>query len=253
VLWKASTHQCFRKANIDPSRCSSDPNFVLYLRTDPNRPPAAPRAAASMTSAKCSAMMRDRNHKFYGIWAAQGWSFRQRGEAACWGDGNWFGWVAAASNCQQNWGNNLNAPTVFGFSESMAAYCNSRGGGNNGDPGSACPAAKLNILRIGDWNMCRNAEWMICVIQGQANWGGGGSGDIVFTMSPSMLDMDREGFNDRQGFYSENDIYFLEICTLNEMCSNYEEMFSAAVGDTFRCKFDRERWMAAARDMRQLG
>ena len=27
--------------------------------------------------------------------------------------------------------------------------------------------------------------------------------------------------------YAENDIYYLEVCTLNEMCSNYEEILSS--------------------------
>ena len=142
VLWKAAGGECYRKRNIDPRRCSADPNFVLFLRTDANRPPSAPKMDASYTSEKCTAMMRDPSHKFYGIWDMGGWGWRNHGEAACWGDGNWFNWVAGGNHCDQSWGNNLNAPTVFGFSESMAAYCDSHGGGNQGDPGAACGAAK---------------------------------------------------------------------------------------------------------------
>ena len=136
-----STRECYRKRYIDPRRCSVDPNFVLYLRTDANRPPAPPQMEASYTREKCYLMMRDPTHKFYGMWDPNGWGWRQRGGEACWGDGTWFGWVAGGGNCGQNWGNNLNAPTVFGFSESMAAYCDSHGG-SGGDPGGACMQAK---------------------------------------------------------------------------------------------------------------
>ena len=87
--------------------------------------------------------------------------------------------------------------------------------------------------------------------RGQANWGGGGSGDIIFTLAPNMLMMD--DFNTRPTWYSENDIYFLEVCTLNEMCTNNEDIFKAEVGDTFRCQFDRSKWDRLARDLQSLG
>ena len=126
-----------------------------------------------------------------------------------------------------------------------------RGGGHNGDPGGACMGAGLNILRINDWNMCRNAEWMICVIQGKANWGGGGDGQIVFSLAPSLLDLD--DFNSRPSWYSENDIYYLEVCTLNEMCSNRDELFASQVGDPFYCQWDERQWRQAKQDMMALG
>ena len=98
--------------------------------------------------------------------------------------------------------------------------------------------------------MCRNAEWMVCVIQGKANWGGGGNGEIVFSLAPGMLDM--SDFNHNQGYYKENDIYYLEVCTLNEMCSNREEIFTKSVGDSFFCQFDRQRWRQLKQDMMAL-
>ena len=215
VLFELATQKCFRKANIVPAHCSHDTRFVLYLRTDPNRPPSPPRAVVQgglLDSTKCSAMMRDPKHKFYSLWAQRGWSSRGRGEPACWDvewAPNWFDWVSKGGNCAQNWGPNLNAPTVFGSSESMAEYCNGRVGGNgNGDPGGACNRAGLNILRIGDWNMCRNTEWMVCVVQGKASWGGGTS-EILFTYAPAMLDIN--DFNSRPNWYIENDIYYLEV------------------------------------------
>ena len=100
-------------------------------------------------------------------------------------------------------------------------------------------------------SMCRNAEWMMCVIQGKACRGGGGDGQIVFSLAPATLDM--EDFDSRPGWYTENDIYYLEVCTLNEMCSNRDELFTAEVGDSFFCKLDRQQWQQAKRDMMALG
>ena len=99
--------------------------------------------------------------------------------------------------------------------------------------------------------MCRNAEWMVCVIQGKANWGGGGDGQIIFSIAPSDLDI--EDFDSRVGWYSENDIYYLEVCTLNEMCSNRDELFAAKVGDPFFCKFDLRQWRKTRQDLTRLG
>ena len=253
ILFQKSTTKCFRKTSIIVTRCSRDSDFTLYLRTDPNRPPSAPyvQPAGMMTSETCSAAMRDRNHRFYTIWGDQGWRVRRPGEPACWGDGGWFDWVAGTHNCNQNWGRNLRAPTVFGFKESMEAYCNEAAGNGwheNGNLQGACWDAHLNILRTGSWNMCRNAEWMICIIQ-QA--GAGGDGSIIFSFAPSELDMTDYAYS--QWGYAENDIYYLEVCTLNEMCSNYEEIFMLKVGDKFHCKFDPVRWANYGREMRILG
>lgn len=258
VIYDPANNNCYRKTNIDLHRCPTGGNLNLYLRIEANRPPGAPRpdySATSLNSAKCSAHMRDPRHKFYTIWGRQGWRTRGYGQEACWGDGNWFDWVAGGNNCNQNWGPNLKAPTVFGFAESMEAFCNEKAGRgwtwNSGDPTWACGNAGLNILRTGSWNMCRNAEWMVCVVQGKACWGGGGDGQILFSIAPSMLDM--ADFDSRQGFYSENDIYYLEVCVLNEMCSNHDELFTKAVGEPFFCKFDRQRWLRAKREMLALG
>ena len=70
-----------------------------------------------------------------------------------------------------------------------------------------------------------------------------GNGDIIFTHKPSALDIGL--LNDHDG-YHENDLYYLEVCALNELCGNYEEVFRAEVGETFRCRVDAERWAAAA-------
>ena len=151
---------------------------------------------------------RQPTHKFQSLWAPEGWAVRQRGQPGCWQvdwTTDWFDWIAHTPNCQQPWGNNLNAPTVFGFKESMVDVCHQHGG-YGGDPGGACMSANLNILRLApqDWNVCRNVEWMHCVVQGQGCWGGGCTNEIIFTYSPRELDI--EDFNSRPGYYIENDI-----------------------------------------------
>ena len=212
VLFQPGTGKCYRKANIDPSSCSYDRGFVLYVRTDPNRPPAAPRqvdVSGQLTSAKCTAMMRNPDHKFYRIWSPNGWSVRQPGTAACWDvdwTNDWFDWIANVPNCDQSWGKDANAATVFGFAESMEDYCRQRAGRRRAlEPGWVCDQAGLNILRIGTWNMCRNAEWMMCVVQGNVGLGG----EIIFTLAPRSLDIDY--FKARPYNIVENDIYYLEV------------------------------------------
>ena len=39
---------------------------------------------------------------------------------------------------------------------------------------------------------------------------------------------------------------------LNEMCSNFHEIFEKGEGGRFRCTFDAERWDAFANAMRAL-
>ena len=257
VIFDPQELTCYRKANVDLKRCAPDPKFMLYLRTDANRPPSAPRPenGGYLTQERCHSYMRDPTHKFYAIWSDRGWSWRRHGAPSCFGDGNWFDWVAGGYNCNQKWGSNLKAPTVFGFAETMEAFCNERAGRgwtfSARDPSWACANAGYNVLRTGSWNMCRNAEWMVCVVQGKACWNGGGDGQIIFSLAPSSLDL--EQFDSRPTFYVENDIYYLEVCTLNEMCSNRAEMWNAAMGDPFFCQFDREQWQRAKRDMMALG
>lgn len=43
----------------------------------------------------------------------------------------------------------------------------------------------------------------------------------------------------------------LEVCVLNEMCSNHDEIFQKKVGEPYICKFDHARWSAAAASLQQ--
>ena len=54
--------------------------------------------AGVLTHDKCSAMMRNRQHKFYSLWASIGWKVRTLGQPGCWDVGwtkDWFSWGLA--------------------------------------------------------------------------------------------------------------------------------------------------------------
>jgi len=99
--------------------------------------------------------------------------------------------------------------------------------------------------------MCRNVEWMVCVVEGKASYDRGDrSREIRFTHPPGQLNID--DFNSRPGWYIENDIYYLEVCVLNEMCSNRAEIFTKAEGESFVCEFDAALWAAAGKALTWL-
>ena len=176
--------------------------YLLLIRlqtmkawTAPNHLPKAPLAVPQglLTSKICSNAMRTKNHKFYTMWGEKSLSVRQPSESACWGGGDWFEWAMTKQNCAQPWGRNIASPTVLGFEESMEGYCNKHAGNGwrsndelkDADKpyerpvaiACACGQAQLNILDYDDWNMCRNAEWMMCI---NGN-GAGGDGSFIFT------------------------------------------------------------------------
>lgn len=248
---------CFPKTNLNVLRCGLDGELVLFARRDLNRPPSAPEVVPSgmLTSAKCSAAMRDVDHKFYAIWGEFAWTRRWPGQDACWGDGTWFERVAAAEDCDRGdyyWGNTIRgAASVLGFGYTMQDFCNRQAGLDDDeyiwDLREACTAANLNILRVGFWDMCINVEWAICIIRGDD---AGGDRSLLFTFPPGSLDT--SDYSNDLYTITEDDIYYLEVCTLNEMCENYEEIFTTQLDERFICKFDAARWEAFGREMREL-
>ena len=103
--------------------------------------------------------------------------------------------------------------------------------------------------------MCRNVEWMFCVITGLLS-GRGGGGDILFSLPPKELDVTpfyRGTYFRCCGNYAENDIYYLEVCTLNEVCANKRELFSVDRGDLFRCHLDRKGFESMQQGLMRWG
>jgi len=264
ILFGVTEQKCYRKRAIEPLRCQQDGRFELHVRADafPPRPPSPPRPDKYLTSARCSAMMRDQHHKFWTMWSAAGWQTRQAGQQGCWGwDADaatqFFTSAEQGDTCDGNWNYNNgiglhDAPAVFGFAETMQQFCARNNG--IGDLSAACQAANYNILRVGNWNMCVNVRWMFCATQGKLHGQGQAGGQIIFSLAPKDLDV--ELLNDNLlprccGDYAENDIYYLEVCTLNELCANTDELFTVDIGDPFYCKFDTDRYQELQRVLRQ--
>ena len=202
-------------------------------------------------------MLRERDAKFWTMWGynMQGWTTRHSNkERACWGSSasaatRYFEQAASGSKCSQDWGpTKFDAPAIFGFADTMKDYCKSHGGNGNNDLQGACSEAKFNILRVGGWNMCKNMEWMFCAIKGRLLQGGkegSHGGAIVFSKAPKELDLapfSKGTYFRCCGDYAESDIYYLEVCVLNEMCSNRNELFALNAGDTFHCHFDTAQY-----------
>ena len=192
-------------------------------------------------------------HKFRILWSETGWHTRGGpNEPSCWGADlqGWLEHVAKAEGCRRHWGGLGTAyPTVFGYKETMESYCNDENGrGWNwwGDVAGCCGDAHFNVLRIPDWEMCKNVEWMWCVIRGA-------SGEIRFTKEPAYIDASLSShYSDNMYGFEENDIYALELCLLNEMCVNGDEIFAKRVGEPFHCVPDEGKWQSFGRDLLEL-
>ena len=67
---------------------------------------------------------------------------------------------------------------------------------------------------------------------------------LIFSLAPNSLDLapfyvrGGTGAYQGDGYYSENDIYYLELCVLNEICANRAQLFALDSGDAFKCDFD---------------
>lgn len=220
MLWRGSDTkapalwgECYRKTNIRLDLCVSAADFTMHIRvvTQPPPPPlssppppppphpphlpsspsvprlVAPLAGAVLSSAQCSAAMRSVQHKFRILWSAAAWHPRDSpSDPPCWGDDlvGWFSRVAQGLDCGRNWGGlGPSHPSVFGYKETMESYCREQNGeGWNwfGDV-AHCTLTGFNVLRIGDWEMCKNVQWMWCVVRD--------AGEIRFSREPAFLDI----------------------------------------------------------------
>lgn len=168
------------------------------------------------------------------------------------------------------------ARPVLGFDESIDAYCATQphDNGKHTARGKAshagnCVAANVNILSLfGErmpYNSCRNLEWQVCAALGKLP--GQLSRKIYFAKAPAALDPSPHsarplgkcgGWRDfrtpgdsdclQTGFASD-DVFFLEVCIYNEICSNGpSELFHLRAGQPWECELDA-RGLAKLRDM----
>ena len=123
-----------------------------------------------------------------------------------------------------------------------------------------CGKASLNILSLVDggelrYNMCRNLEWQVCAARGQLP--GQRIPAIKFAVAPKELDLGansprslgkcggwhpQEAPSDGVFGYTNDDIYFLEVCVFNEICKNSRQLFSVEADETFMCDFSPARF-----------
>jgi len=96
------------------------------------------------------------------------------------------------------------------------------------------------------YNQCRNLEWQMCAVMGRLP--GQRSPTIVFAQAPNTLDtggrrpLGRCGGWSPEGCgphaYSNDDIFFLEVCTYSLVCKNRDEFFRLKDRVNFHCEID---------------
>eukprot|EP00966_Prymnesium_polylepis_P032617 758587-Prymnesium_polylepis.1 len=178
---------------------------------------------AGLSSAKCSAMLRDPSHQFRRMWAAAGWgsmdSWQGSQPAACWererskpnkllDPSAFFYEVVGGFHCAgTDWYESreimrdadgiapvfaaAGAPAVLGFDDSIATLCEQglHGQPRTNDPANNCWRANLHLLNIVSgatpYNLCRNLEWLVCAAIRLLP--GQGTSGIVFAFAPKNL------------------------------------------------------------------
>lgn len=150
---------------------------------------------------------------------------------------------------------------LLGFDEGIDDYCRSRAPFGYKDflHAERCVAANVNILSLYGqrvpYNICRNLEWQACAARGRLP----GQRTAMMRFATSPVDLDPTGMESgkplgkcrgwlpperpSEGYgYATDDIFFLEVCLFNQMCSNGEEMFSLGIGEGFQCDFSIARF-----------
>jgi len=177
-----------------------------------------------------------------------------------------FNEIKESTHCDSNWydgspgwlGRQIphfddDAPALLGFDEDINWACS---GSNGLDHAAACVQHNYNILALfGNhipYNLCRNLEWQVCAAQGKLP--GQSDAGINFATVPSSIDPnddDGHGLGMCQGFvepgrgrvgYATVDIYFLEVCIYNQICSNGEELFALDELEDWQCQYDTARF-----------
>lgn len=152
---------------------------------------------------------------------------------------------------------------LLGFDDSFLQHCGPETANRLGAP-TACALANFNVLSVEErrYNLCRNLEWQACAARGLLP-GQGGSG-IVFSVAPGSLLLPKHDRISpslppasqspplRRTFgvcggplpntcractYANDDIFFLEVCLLDQICLNGPDIFRVRAGERFECIF----------------
>ena len=228
-------------------------------------------------------MMRRRDHKFWSMWGSQAWHGRTPREQGCWtADGGmpregggrmltsaeWFGGTFSGEMCGINWleGNHdggpfttPTAPALLGFDPSILDFCRNcpecreSNYARDDELAGTCHGANENVLRLGSrrlpWTMCVNLRWLTCASRGLLPGQGGPL--IHFAVAPHDLEI-AELHGDVQRQYVMTDVFYSEVCTLNELCTNGEELFGLKRGEIWRCNADQHAFDAFARLLQDM-
>ena len=218
-----------------------------------------------------------RKHGAAGCWSAYGG--REFFEQAYSGESCQRQWSIAAGSFTSD------APALMGYGPSILEFCLSRRGvhqrvwfAKNEQLALECLRSSQNVLRVPqrEWNVrrsplallhhptppfrrnrasrttrrhrfeppqvCVNFNWLACAARGQLP--GQGSTLIHFATPPGRLDV-----ADLQGAamdgYKMEDVYYLELCVLNELCENGDDIFASNEwSEGFHCQTSRERFEA---------
>lgn len=143
-----------------------------------------------------------------------------------------------------------------------------------------CVNANVNILSMYGkripYNTCRNAEWQICAAKGMLPGQGGQwkiqdlvreDANIRFAFAPKHLTpfSGEKPLGSCGGYkpagcgtkgYASSDIFYMEVCILDQICDNRDEMWALDVGDDWICDIDPggyqqlRDWVLDARETR---
>jgi hypothetical protein len=152
------------------------------------------------------------------------------------------------------------APALMGFDPAILEFCLTKLGrwrkvwfAPNDEIADQCFKANENILRVPqrEWNVCVNVRWQACAATGHLP--SQQSNVIQFATPPNTLTLDQLDGAKTDGYKME-DVYFLELCVLNEICANGAEIFSFEPKDRFQCehsavRFDAFRDLLMSMDM----
>ena len=191
----------------------------------------------------------------------------------------YFNETLAGDHCASNWyeGNpdelgeadrtpsfSANSPALLGFDETIDDYCRLQPMVNYAATqaggywhATQCIGANLNILSLYGvrvpYNICRNLEWMVCAAGGKLP--GQNTPKILFSIAPRDLDPGPtstkpfgqcRGWRDKagscEGGYATDDIFFLEACLFNQICSNHDELWQLDAGTPWECHLSVDRF-----------
>jgi len=168
-------------------------------------------------------------------------------------------WVQGRSECTKTpptaW---KDIPAILGFGSSVMQKCGTppdkmkliatceKDGEYPVDLLTSCcmsPGNLYNRLWLNDWTFCKNMQWTFCAgagfLPGQAQATGGG-GQIFLTQdNPKSGPTFASGFSvDAKTVGDTAQITVHELCLLDRVCSNADELWQAQNNAIFHCKYD---------------